>query len=83
MYFLQSPQKLHAIGVPAIVQWVKNLPSIHEDAGLIPGLAQWVKDPVLQQAATQAADVTQMWCCCGCDAGQQLQLPFDPHYVFI
>ena len=36
-------------GVPVVAQQVKNPTSIYEDAGLIPGLAQWTKDPVLRQ----------------------------------
>ena len=33
--------------VPTVARWVTNPTSVHEDAGSIPVLTQWVKDPEL------------------------------------
>ena len=39
--------KFGEIGIAIVAQQVKNPTSIFEDAGLIPGLTQWVKGLVL------------------------------------
>ena len=38
----------------------------HEVVGSIPGLAQWVGDPVLPWAVVWVVDAAQIWRCCGC-----------------
>ena len=43
----KKTKKSDPLGILMVAQWVKNPTSVREDVGLIPGLAQWVKDLAL------------------------------------
>ena len=46
----EARDQTHNFGVPVVAQWLTNPTRNHEVLGLIPGLAQWVKDPALPGA---------------------------------
>ena len=43
----KTAQQKNGQGIPIVVQWLTNLSRNHEVVDSIPGLTQWVEDPVM------------------------------------
>ena len=57
-----------------MAQWFNDRGEVR----LIPGLAQWIGDPTLPQAAMWAAHAAWIQCSYSRGVGRQLQLRFHP-----
>ena len=62
-YFLYLKMKRQ--GVPIVAQWLTNPTWNHEFAVSIPGLAQWIKDPVVALSCgvgrRRGSDLALLW----------------------
>ena len=48
---------------PLLLSGLKTQRSVHEDADLIPGLTQWIKNLVLLQTVAQVTSEVRIWHC--------------------
>ena len=75
------------MGVPIVAQWVKNLASLHDGVGSIPGLAQWAKDLALPWAVCgvghgHGSDLALLWLWCRLAAAAPIPpLAWEPPYA--